>query len=177
MRVALGDLRPELADDAFAAPTATLIGDVHLGPASSVWYGAVLRADFAAIVLGLGSNVQDNCVLHTAEDQPTLLAAGVTVGHGAVLEGCSVEDGALIGMRAVVLNRAVVGAGSMVAAGSVVREDTVIPPGVLVAGVPAVVKGPLAPAFAERAAHAAAEYQRLAARYKAQARHAPAANR
>src|SRR3954471_4582598 len=126
---------PEVADDAFVAPNATLIGRVTLAATSSVFFGAVLRADRDAIELGERSNLQDNVVVHGDPGSPTRIGRGVSVGHGAVLHGCTVEDDCLIGMSATVLNRAVIGAGSLVAAGAVVLEDTVVPPGSLVAGV------------------------------------------
>ena len=136
---ALGDSEPRVPDDAFVAPTATLIGAVELGAEASVWFGAVLRGDFDLIVVGAGSCIQDNAVAHAAEGLPTVIGANVTVGHAALLEGCVVSDGALIPMGAIVLQRARIGAGSLVAAGSVVREGQEIPPGVVAAG-PAVVK-------------------------------------
>ena len=111
-----GGMEPQVASDAFVAPTATLIGDVVLEAESSVWFGAVLRADFGRIVVGEGSCVQDNAVIHAAEELPTVLGANVAVGHAAMLEGCVVEDGALIGMGAIVLQGARVGAGALVAA-------------------------------------------------------------
>jgi carbonic anhydrase/acetyltransferase-like protein (isoleucine patch superfamily) len=134
-----GGHEPQVPDGAFVAPNATLVGAVELGAESSVWFGAVLRADFDRIVIGEGSCIQDNAVVHSAEGVPTILGANVTVGHAALLEGCIVEDGALVGMGAVVLQRARIGAGALVAAGSVVREGQEIPAGVLAAGVPAAV--------------------------------------
>ena len=137
---AFGGEEPHVPDDAFVAPSATLIGSVELGRESSVWFGAVLRGDFERIVIGEGSCMQDNAVIHAAEGLPTIIGANVTVGHGAMLEGCVVEDGAVISMGAIVLQRARVGSGALVAAGSVVREGQEIPAGVVAAGVPAVVK-------------------------------------
>jgi len=120
--------RPVVDPGAFVAPTAVLVGDVTVAAGASVWYGAVLRADFRPIVVGAGSNVQDNCVLHAAEGLPTVLEDEVTAGHLATMESWVIERGALIGMGAVVLQRAWVGRGSVVAAGSVVAEDAQIPP-------------------------------------------------
>lgn len=131
---------------AFVAPTATLIGQVTLGPGSSVFYGAVLRGDVAAIEVGAGSNVQDGVVVHADPSFPTAIGAGVSIGHRAVVHGCTVEDNCLIGMGSVVLNGAVIGAGSLVAAGAVVLEGTRVPAGSLVAGVPAKVRRPLSAA-------------------------------
>jgi carbonic anhydrase/acetyltransferase-like protein (isoleucine patch superfamily) len=131
---------PSVDDSAWVAPGATLIGNVTLGPESSVFYGAVLRGDVDSITLGARSNLQDNVTVHCDSGIPTRIGAGVSVGHAAVLHGCTVEDDCLIGMSATVLNNAVIGAGSLVAAGAVVLEGTVIPPRSLVAGVPAKVR-------------------------------------
>jgi carbonic anhydrase/acetyltransferase-like protein (isoleucine patch superfamily) len=162
---ALGEQEPQVAADAFVAPTATLIGAVELGAEASVWFGAVLRGDFDRIVIGAGSCVQDNAVLHAAEGLPTIVGRDVTVGHGAMLEGCVIEDGALISMGAIVLQRARVGAGALVAAGSVVREGQEIPPGVVAAGVPAVVKKDVDGSSRRWIETAAAEYRALRRRY------------
>ncbi len=134
---------PEVADDAWVAPTAVLVGRVRVGSGSSVWYGAVLRGDGDAIYVGAGSNVQDGCVVHADPGFPAVIGDGVVVGHGAVVHGCTVEDGSLIGMGSRVLNGARIGTGSLVAAGAVVLEGTQVPPGSLVAGVPAKVRRPL----------------------------------
>ncbi len=119
---------PNIAPDAFVAPTAVLIGDVVVEEGASVWFGAVLRGDFDRIVVGAGSSVQDNCVVHTNEELPTVIGQNVTVGHLSLLEGCMIEDGAIIGMGSIVLNRARVGGRAMLAAGSVVTEDGEIHP-------------------------------------------------
>ena len=158
---------PQVADDAFLAPTAVLIGDVTVGAGASVWFGAVLRGDNSAIVIGEGSNVQDNCVIHCAADLPTIVGANVTIGHMAMLEGCEIEDGTLIGMGAIVLQRARVGSGSLVAAGAVVGEGAEIPPGVLAAGVPARVKKEIAGESQRWVQTAALEYQSKRLRYMA----------
>lgn len=131
---------PSVPASAWVAPNATLVGAVTLAENSSVFYGAVLRADVDSITLGTGSNIQDNVVVHCDSGKPTIIGANVSVGHAAVLHGCTVEDGSLIGMGATVLGNAVIGAGSLVAAGAVVLEGTIVPPGSLVAGVPAKVR-------------------------------------
>src|ERR687885_2725446 len=156
---------PQVAPDAFLAPTAVLIGDVVVEEGASVWFGAVLRADFDRIVVGAGSSVQDNCVVHTNEDLPTLIGQNVTVGHLSLLEGCVIEDEALIGMGSIVLNRARVGRRAMLAAGSVVREDQEIPPEVLAAGVPATIKKDLEGGSSAWVEMAAREYQSLRLKY------------
>src|SRR5215207_9996982 len=131
---------PELDPTAFIAAGAVIVGDVRLAARSSVWYNAVLRAEAEPITLGEGSNLQDTVACHVDRGYPLTIGTGVSVGHGAVLHGCTVEDDCLIGMSATVLNGAVIGAGSLVAAGAVVLEGTVVPPGSLVAGVPGKVR-------------------------------------
>jgi carbonic anhydrase/acetyltransferase-like protein (isoleucine patch superfamily) len=128
---------PCIAETAFVAESADIIGRVEIGEHASIWFGAVLRGDIDPIRVGAKSNVQDGCVLHTMAGSPTFVGEGVTVGHRAVLHGCRVEDHCLIGMAAVLLNNVVVGEGSIVAAGALVAENTVIPPRCLYMGVPA----------------------------------------
>ena len=156
---------PQIAPDAFIAPTAVLIGDVVVEEGASVWFGAVLRADFSRIVVGTGSNIQDNSVLHTNEGQPTLIGSNVTVGHLSMLHGCIIEDEALIGMGSIVLDRARIGRRTMLAAGSVVSEGGEIPPEVLAAGAPAEVKKALDGSSSKWVATAAHEYRKLRLRY------------
>jgi carbonic anhydrase/acetyltransferase-like protein (isoleucine patch superfamily) len=131
---------PDIHDSAFVAPTASIIGNATLGREASAFYGVSVRADTAAITVGDGTNLQDNVVLHADPGFPCTLGSGVSVGHAAVVHGCTVEDDCLIGMGATVLNGAVIGTGSLVAAGAVVLEGTVVPPRSLVAGVPAKVR-------------------------------------
>ncbi|MCR2792896.1 gamma carbonic anhydrase family protein [Microbacterium sp. zg.Y625] len=131
---------PLVPASAFVAAGARIIGAVTLGEESSVWYNAVLRGDSDSITLGAGSNVQDNVSVHVDPGHPVVIGADVSIGHNAVVHGCTVEDGSLIGMGAVVLSGAVIGAGSLVAGGAVVLEGTIVPPGSLVAGVPAKVR-------------------------------------
>ncbi len=138
--VAIDDHRPEIAEDAWAAPGSTLIGRVRLHPGANVWYGTVLRGDNEDITVGEGSNVQDGCVVHADPGFPATVGAGVTVGHRAVLHGCTVGDHSLVGMGSVVLNGAEIGEGSLIAAGAVVLEGTEVPPGSLVAGTPGKVR-------------------------------------
>jgi len=160
---------PRVSPDAYLAPTAVLIGDVVVESGVSIWFGAVLRGDFDRIVVGAGSSVQDNCVLHTNEGLPTLVGRNVTVGHLSMLEGCVIEDGALVGMGSIVLNRARVGEKAMLAAGSVVVEDGEVPSGVLAAGAPAKVKKDLDGSSLRWTEGAAREYQALRLRYMDQA--------
>lgn len=134
---------PDVAQAAFIAPGAVLIGAVTLGAGTSVWYGCVLRADGGSITVGRDVNIQDGSILHADPGFPATLGDRVSLGHGAIVHGATVEDDVLIGMRATVLNGARIGAGSLVAAGALVRPGTVVPPGSLVAGVPAVVRRPV----------------------------------
>ena len=122
---------------AFVAPNATVQGDVILKAGSTVWYGAVLRGDDGQLIIGENSNVQDNAVIHTEKGFPCVVEDNVTVGHAAVLHGCTVKSGALIGMGAIVLNGAVVGENAIVGAGSLVAEGKTVAPGTLVVGTPA----------------------------------------
>ena len=135
-----GDRVPQVDDGAWVAPGATVVGEVALGPGASIWYGAVVRADNAPIVIGAETNLQDNVSAHVDADYPLTVGARVSVGHNAVLHGCTIEDDVLIGMSATVMNGAHVGAGTLVAAGALITQGTVIPPRSLVAGVPAKVR-------------------------------------
>ena len=135
------DSEPRVHPGAFIAPTAVLIGDVTVEDGASVWFGAVLRGDFNSIVVGAGTSIQDNSVLHVESGKhPLTVGNYVTVGHSAVLHGCTIEDDCIIGIGAIVLNGAVVGKGSVIAAGALVSEGAQIPPGSLAMGVPAKVK-------------------------------------
>jgi len=133
----LGDAVPMIDPSAWVADNATLIGRVTLGPGASVWFGAVLRADNEPIVIGARSNVQENAVLHTDPGRPLTVGEDVTIGHLAMLHGCTVGDGSLVGMRAVLLNGATLGRGCLVGAGSLVTEDKAFDDGSLVIGTPA----------------------------------------
>ena len=157
---------PQISSNVFIAPTAVVIGDVEIGEGASIWYGAVLRGDHGRIVIGSGSNVQDNATLHVPENGTTLIKDNVTIGHGAVLEGCVVESGALIGMNAVILQDATVGEHAMVAAGSVVTERMSVPPRMLAAGVPAKVKKELDGSSAYWISIAAPTYRDLADQHR-----------
>ncbi len=128
---------PSLAPHVFIAPTAVVIGNVEIGEGASVWYGAVLRGDHGRIVIGRGSNVQDNATIHAPEGGETIIKEDVTIGHGAVLHGCEVRRGALVGMNCVVNDNAEVGEDAMVAALAFVKAESRIPPRSLAAGIPA----------------------------------------
>ena len=157
---------PQVSESAWVAPNATLIGKVTLSERSSVFYTSVLRGDMDTITIGERSNIQDGCVAHTDPGFPVTVGTGVSVGHRAVLHGCTIEDDALIGMGAVVLNGARVGAGSLIAAGAVVTEGMQIPPGSLVAGVPAKVRRELAEEDIEGLRENARTYVELAAKHR-----------
>ncbi len=159
---------PRIGKDVFIAPTAVVIGDVEIGDGASVWYGVVLRGDEGRIVIGRGSNVQDNAVIHTTPHLPTVLQENVTIGHGALLEGCTIENGAVIGMGAIVLHQAVVGEQAMIGAGSVVTPGTTIPPRTLAAGSPATVKKELSGEALRSVEHSAKIYHELSHHYLAQ---------
>ncbi|ARZ66992.1 gamma carbonic anhydrase family protein [Streptomyces sp. HU2014] len=137
---AVGGKEPKVDPEAFTAPTSVVVGEVTLHPGAGVWYSAVLRADCGPIVIGADSNIQDNCSVHVDLGFPVTVGERVSVGHNAVLHGCTVGDDALIGMGATVLNGAVIGAGAMVAAQALVPQGMHVPPGALVAGVPAKVR-------------------------------------
>jgi carbonic anhydrase/acetyltransferase-like protein (isoleucine patch superfamily) len=161
---------PEVASDAFLAPTAVLIGDVKVGAQSSVWFGAVLRGDHPehGIQVGPRSNVQDNCVVHVGDWQPTVIGADVTVGHGAKFESCTIEDRCVIGVNAVILQEARIGEGSLVAANCVVLEGTQVPPGSMVAGVPGKVRKSLDGSAAEFVRRSSIHYVDACREYRAQ---------
>ncbi len=124
---------------AYLAPNATVVGDVELGNNVSVWYGAVIRGDSGAIRIGQGTNIQDNCVLH----DPITIGEGCTIGHGALVHGCSIGNHSMVGMGAIVLSHASIGSHCVVAAGALVKEHMVIPDGHLAVGVPARIVGPV----------------------------------
>ncbi len=133
-----GGFTPRLGRDVFVAPNATLIGDVELGDEASVWFSAVLRGDIGSIRVGARTNVQDLACLHLTDGvSVTIIGEDVTIGHGAILHGCTIGDRCLIGMGSVILDNAVIGEGSLVAAGTLVPPRMVVPPRSLVRGRPA----------------------------------------
>ena len=136
----LGDLIPDISDDAFVHPDAVIIGDVRIGAFSSVWPGAVLRGDGGHIAIGERTSVQDNAVLHTTPETPTTVGDGCLLGHQIHLEACTIEDEVMIGNAAMVLHRCVVRSGAVVAANSVLLNDVEVPSGALAVGTPAVIK-------------------------------------
>lgn len=161
MKIRLGEHVPEIDERAWVAPNAVVIGRVKLAAEVGVWYNAVLRGDAEAIALGERTNIQDGCVLHADPGFPLTVGAGVTVGHNAILHGCTIGDDVLVGMGATVLNGAQVGAGTLIAANALIPEGAVIPPGSLVAGVPGKVRRELGDAELERIKLNAAVYVQL----------------
>ena len=156
---------PRVAASAFVAPTAILVGDVVVGEDSCIWFGVVLRADTGKIRIGARSSIEDNAVVHASAAGTTIVGSDVTVGHCAVLDDCTIRDGAQIGSNAVVLNGAHVGEQSLVAAGAVVVANAQIPPRVVVAGAPAVVKKTLEGASLGWVEHPGPEYVALSRSY------------
>ena len=158
---------PKLDPSVFVAPGAHIVGDVVIGKDSSVWFNTVIRGDVHWIKIGSRTNIQDGCILHvTSGVWPLAIGSNVTVGHGAILHGCRIDDGCLVGMGATILDNATIGARSLVAAGSLVRENFQVPPGSLVAGVPATVKRPLTEAEQQGLAEGAENYVRYVATYR-----------
>jgi carbonic anhydrase/acetyltransferase-like protein (isoleucine patch superfamily) len=158
---------PRVHPSAFLAPTAVLIGDVEVGAESSIWFGAVLRADHPdhGIRIGARTSIQDNCVLHVSARGATIVGDDVTVGHGAVFESCEIKAGALIGMNAVLLHNSVIGEQSLVAALSVVPTDMQVPPRTLVAGAPATIRKELTGESADWVKGSAQHYVELSRAY------------
>jgi carbonic anhydrase/acetyltransferase-like protein (isoleucine patch superfamily) len=157
---------PLIHPSVFVAPTAVIIGDVEIDEGASIWFGAVVRGDMAPIRIGARTNIQDNCTIHVDVDLPAIIGKGVTIGHNAVVHGCTIADHCLIGMGALVLNRACIEKGSIIAAGAVVPQGGRIGPQVLAAGMPAVVKKPLGASAVAGIRDAAAQYCQLVENYR-----------
>lgn len=157
---------PRIDPSAFIAGGAQIIGDVSIAEDVSVWFNAVIRADTASITIGAKSNVQDCCLVHADEGQPTVIGKNVIMGHGAVVHAATIGDNVLIGINSVILNRAKVGEGSIIGAGAVVTEDSDIPPYSLVLGIPAKVVKQLSPEESARMAHGADGYVEKSREYK-----------
>ncbi len=160
---------PDTVQAAFVAENASVIGNVSLQKGSSVWFNAVLRGDSNTIEIGEESNIQDGCILHADEDFPLKIGNGVTVGHGAILHGCTISDGCLVGMGSIVLNGAVIGKNCMVGAGALVTGGKIFDEGQLILGSPAKAVRPLTPEEIEDCRKAAAHYAELAKKYKTSA--------
>jgi len=168
MRYRLGDHALETADDAYwIAPTAVVIGRVRLEHAASVWWGAVLRGDNEPITVGRGSNVQDGCVLHTDPGYPLTIGADVTIGHLAMLHGCTIGEGSLVGIGAVILNGAKIGRNCLIGAKALVGEGKEIPDNSFVVGIPGRIRGEVSAEQAERMRQGAVHYVENWRRYAA----------
>lgn len=158
---------PTIHPEAFVAPTATIIGDVMIGRCSSIWFGCTVRGDVHSIRIGEDTNIQDHCVIHvTGGKFGTQIGSGITVGHGVILHGCTLEDGCFIGMGATVLDGAVIESGAMVAAGAVVTPGKRVKAGELWAGNPAKFLRALRPDEIAHFASSAANYAALGAEYR-----------
>jgi carbonic anhydrase/acetyltransferase-like protein (isoleucine patch superfamily) len=162
----LDDWVPQIADSAWVADSASVIGRVRMAEGASVWYGAVLRGDNDWITLGRDCNVQDGSVLHTDAGMPLLLADNVTVGHQVMLHGCSIGEGSLVGIQAVVLNGVKIGRHCIVGAGAVVTEGKEFPDGSLIIGAPAKLVRPLSPAHFDMLSHLAGHYVQQTQRHR-----------
>jgi len=147
-------------------PRASVCGTVTLGAEASVWGGAVLRGDTEQITIGAGSNVQDLCIVHADPGSPTTIGERVTIGHRAIVHGCTIEDDVLVGMGAILLNRCRIGRGSIVGAGALVPEDVIVPPDSLVLGLPGRVVRQTTPAERARSAQSGETYRRLAVEHR-----------
>jgi carbonic anhydrase/acetyltransferase-like protein (isoleucine patch superfamily) len=163
----LGEISPTMAPTAYVAPNASVVGKVVLADHSSVWFAATLRGDNETISIGESSNVQDGAVLHTDPGFPLLVGVNVSIGHQAMLHGCTVGAGSLIGIQAVVLNAAVIGKGCLVGAGAVITERKVFADGTLILGAPAKVVRDLTPEERENILKIAANYAARGAHYRA----------
>ena len=163
----LDDIAPTIAPTAWVADSAQLIGNVELGDGASVWFGAVLRGDNERLTVGAGTNIQDGTVVHSDHGYPVTLGANVTVGHQVMLHGCTVGDGSLIGIQAVLLNGAKIGRNCLVGAGALVTEGKEFPDGSLIVGAPAKVVKQLTPQQLERLRESARHYVRNAQRFRA----------
>ncbi|MDW7652061.1 MAG: gamma carbonic anhydrase family protein [Bacillota bacterium] len=160
------DFRPEIAEDVFLAPGVHIIGRVKIAEGSSIWFNTVVRGDINEITIGRFTNIQDNCVVHVDPGFPTVVGDYVLVGHKAILHGCTVGDGALIGMGATLLDGARVGENALVGAGAVVREGGEIPAGTLAVGAPARVVRELKPEEIERIRKVTDVYAKRAQEYR-----------
>ena len=158
--------KPEIKDTVFVAPGAQIIGKVKIGDYSGIWYNVVIRGDDDEVIIGERTNIQDGTIIHEDEGFPTVIGNDVTVGHKALLHGCRIEDGALIGMGAIVLNGAVIGAGAVVAAGALVKQGQSIPQNSLAVGSPAKVVRGVKPEETEHFKLGAKKYMEKAQIYK-----------
>jgi gamma-carbonic anhydrase len=159
---------PQVAHDAFIAPSAQLIGNIQIGFEASIWYGCILRGDVNRICVGDRSNLQDGVIVHGSPDiSPTSIGSDVLVGHGALIHGCDLQNGSFIGMRAVILNTAIVETGALVAAGALVAEGSVVPRGEIWGGMPARKIGTLTTTMADKMRESVQHYVELGRKHAA----------
>ncbi|WP_400088164.1 gamma carbonic anhydrase family protein [Yoonia sp. R78084] len=163
---ALGEIAPQIADDAWVAPGCHLIGDIVLEEKTSVWFGSTLRGDNERITVGAGTNVQENTVMHTDMGSPLMIGPGCTIGHKVMLHGCVIGENTLIGMGATILNGAVIGRNCLIGAGALITENKVIPDGSLVMGAPGKVVRELDAEAIAGLRLSALHYQENAARFR-----------
>lgn len=166
MIYALGNQTPDIDPEAWIAPGCHIIGKIRIGAGASIWFGTTLRGDNELIALGAGSNIQENCVLHTDMGFPLTIGTNCTIGHKAMLHGCIIGDNSLIGMGAIVLNGAVIGKNCLIGAGALITEGKVIPDGSLVMGAPGKVVRGLDDAAIAKLTLSAKHYQENAARFR-----------
>ena len=167
MIYSLGAVTPKIAKDVFIAPGSFVVGNVEIASGASIWFGAIIRGDNEPMIIGEGSNIQDNCVLHSDPGFPLSIGRNCTIGHSAIVHGCSIGDGSLIGMSATILNGAKIGRGCLIGAGALVTEGKVIPDGSLVMGSPGKVVRELDDAAREKLLDSARRYEANAARFRA----------
>ncbi len=170
MIIELGEKKPVIGRNVFIAPTAVIVGDVEIQEGASIWYGAVLRGDMAPIFIGKNTNVQDNCTIHTDYGKPAHVGESVTIGHNAIVHGCSIEEYCLIGMGAIILNDARILRGSIVAAGSLVKSRQEVGPFHMVAGTPAVFKKAYPPNLTSMITDPAEHYLQIAHEHQTMSR-------
>ena len=162
----LDNLKPTITETTWVADSAEVIGNVHFGENTSVWFGAIIRADNERMLIGAGSNVQEAAVLHSDPGKPLIVGEGVTVGHKAMLHGCTIGDGSLIGIGAIILNGAKIGKNCLVGAGALVTEGKEFPDGTLIVGIPAVAKREMSSEAIASVNGAAHHYVRNAKRFR-----------
>ena len=159
-------VRPVIGDNVFIAENAVAAGRVTIGDGASLWYGAVVRADINTAVIGCRTNIQDNAVVHVGGEYPAVIGSNVTIGHGAIVHGCTIEDNVLIGMGSIIMNGAVIGTGSIIGAGALVKENTVIPAGSVAVGSPCRIVKQTSDEQMEMIRRAAEHYAELAGKFR-----------
>ena len=161
----LGFIEPQISKNVFVAPNATIIGNVEIGRYTSIWFGTIIRGDNETMKIGEGTNIQDNCVLHSDPGFPLSIGKNCSIGHGAIVHGCSIGDETLVGMGATVMNGARIGKNCLIGARALVTENTIIPNNSLVVGMPSKVKGGITKEQIESMLESAKHYKSLAKRF------------